>query len=121
MASYHQRFLDHYRAPCNRGKIDGADISGSADNPLCGDSVRLDIRLGDDGRVGEVRFDGEGCVVCIAAASILSEELRGKSVRDLKAIDDDVLLGLLGVPLGSVRRKCALLPLRALSKGLEEW
>lgn len=118
---YHEQFLDHYRRPRNRGELDAPDISGRVDNPLCGDAVRLDIRIDEGDRVGEVRFSGDGCVVCLASASILSEELGGKTVPELKAMDDEALLGLLGVSLGPVRAKCALLPLRALQEGLAEW
>jgi nitrogen fixation NifU-like protein len=118
---YQERFLDHYRNPRNRGELDSPDISSRVDNPLCGDTVRLDVRLDEKQRVSEVKFSGEGCVVCIASASILTEELGGKTVDGLKELDETALLDLLGVALGSVRAKCALLPLRALQQGLAEW
>ncbi len=118
---YHERFLDHYRKPRNRGELESADISHRVENQLCGDWVKLDIRLGGAGCVSQVGFSGDGCVVCIASASILTEELLGKTEEELRALGDEQMLGLLHVSLGTARSKCALLPLRALQAGLADW
>ncbi len=115
---YREHILDHYRHPRNQGTLDDADISCELDNPVCGDVVRLDIRL-RDGRVSEVRFSGRGCVISMASASMLTEEILGKTVEELKALQDEDMFGMLGITLGPVRAKCGLLPLRVLHEGLD--
>ena len=114
---YREHILDHYRHPRNQGTLEDADISCEQDNPVCGDVVRLDIQLSDD-RVSEVRFSGRGCVISMAAASMLTEEVLGKSVEELRALQDEDVFRMLGITLGLVRAKCGLLPLRALQDGL---
>ena len=81
---YREHILDHYHHPRNQGTLEDADISCELDNPVCGDVVRLDVRL-SDGRVSEVRFSGHGCVISIASASMLTEEILGKTVEELNA------------------------------------
>ena len=117
---YRERILDHYRHPRNRGTLEGADISWEQDNPVCGDVVRLDIRL-KDGRVSAARFSGHGCIISMAAASMLTEAIVGKTVEELQELRDEDLFRMLGVTLGPVRAKCALLPLRVLQGGLARW
>ena len=120
MASpYRERILDHYRHPRNQGTLEDADISGELDNPVCGDVVRIDVRL-RGGRASEARFDGRGCVISLAAASMLTEEIVGKTVEELKAMQDEDIFRMLGLTLGPVRAKCGLLPRQALRKGLAE-
>ncbi len=115
---YSERILDHYHNPRNRGTLEGADLSCEHDNPLCGDVVRLDIRL-KDGRVSEVRFSGRGCVLSMASASMLTEEILGKTVEELRALSDAFVFEMLGVKPGPVRAKCGLLPLRVLQEAVE--
>jgi len=114
---YREHILDHYHHPRNKGMLENADISCELDNPVCGDVVRLDVRL-EDGRVSEARFDGRGCVISMASASMLTEEIRGKTVEELKALRDEDVFRMLGITLGPVRAKCGLLPLRVLQRGL---
>ena len=114
---YRERILDHYRNPRNQGALEGADISCELDNPVCGDVVRLDVRL-SDGRVSEARFSGRGCVLSMASASMLTEEILGKGVQELRAMEDADVFEMMGVTLGAVRAKCVLLSLRALQEGL---
>lgn len=114
---YREHILDHYRHPRNQGTLDDADISCEQDNPVCGDVARLDIRL-KDGRVSEARFSGRGCVISLASASMLTEEILGKTVEELKALQDEDVFRMLGITLGPVRARCGLLPLRALQCGL---
>jgi len=114
---YREHILDHYGNPRNQGMLDDADISCEWDNPVCGDRVRLDLRL-DDGRVSEVRFDGQGCMISMASASMFTEEILDKTVEELKALQDEDVFRMLGITLGPVRAKCGLLPLRVLQKGL---
>ena len=117
---YREHILDHYRHPRNQGTLNDADISCEQDNPVCGDVVRLDIRL-KDGRVSEARFSGRGCVISLASASMLTEEILGKTVEELKALQDEDVFRMLGITLGPVRAKCGLLPLRVLQNGLVRW
>jgi nitrogen fixation NifU-like protein len=117
---YREHILDHYRHPRNEGVLEDADISWELDNPVCGDLVRLDVRL-KDGRVSETRFSGRGCVICVASASMLTAEILGKNVEELESMADEDVFRMLGVTLGPVRAKCGLLPLRVLQEGIERW
>ena len=117
---YREHILDHYGNPRNEGALEHADISHERDNPVCGDRVRLDIKL-KDGKVDEARFSGEGCVISIASASMFTEEIKGKTIADLKAMDDEDIFDMLGVKLGPSRANCAVLPLRVLQEGLAQW
>jgi nitrogen fixation NifU-like protein len=114
---YREHILDHYRHPRNQGTLDDADISCELDNPVCGDVVRLDVRL-EDGRVSEARFSGRGCVISMASASMLTEEILGKTAEELKALQDEDVFRMLGITLGPVRARCGLLPLQVLHEGL---
>jgi nitrogen fixation NifU-like protein len=115
---YREVILDHYKSPRNRGQLEPADISYEDDNPLCGDRIRIDIRLDENKRVKEVAFSGQGCAISQASASMLTEEILGKSVDDLKQISKEDILELLGIELGPVRLKCALLSLKVLKAGV---
>jgi len=117
---YREHILDHYGNPRNQGTLEDADISCELDNPVCGDVVRLYIRL-TDGRVSEARFNGSGCVISMASASMFTEEIQGKTVEELKALQDEDVFRMLGITLGPVRAKCGLLPLRVLQNGLVRW
>jgi nitrogen fixation NifU-like protein len=114
---YQERVIDHYRNPRNQGVLADPDLSAELDNPVCGDVVRIDVRL-EDGRVAEARWSGRGCVISLAAASLLTQDLLGRSVEDLHALQDTDVFGMLGFRPGPVRSRCALLPLRALQAGL---
>jgi nitrogen fixation NifU-like protein len=114
---YREHILDHYRHPRNRGTLEDAHISCELDNPVCGDVVRLDVRL-SHGRVSEARFSGRGCVLSMASASMLTEEILGKTVAELGALEDADVFRMLGITLGPVRAKCGLLPLRVLHEGM---
>jgi nitrogen fixation NifU-like protein len=114
---YREHILDHYANPRNRGTLDDADVSCEWDNPMCGDVVRIDLRM-ENGRVSEARFGGQGCVISMASASMLTEEILGKTIEELKALQDEDMFRILGVPLGPARAKCGLLPLQVLQKGL---
>jgi nitrogen fixation NifU-like protein len=100
--------------------LEDADISCEWDNSVCGDAVRLYLRL-DDGRVSEARFEGEGCVISMASTSMFTEEILGKTIGELKALQEDDLFEMLGIALGPARANCGLLPLRVLQEGLARW
>lgn len=116
---YRENLLDHYRNPRQHGRLDAPTVSREDLNPLCGDMIRIDLAIAD-GRVADARFDGHGCAVSQAAASMLLEEIVGKSVEEVAAFGRDDLLELLGVPLSPARLKCALLALGVLRAGLHE-
>jgi nitrogen fixation NifU-like protein len=117
---YREHILDHYGHPRNEGTLEDADISYERDNPICGDVVRLDIKL-QDGKVRQARFTGQGCVISMASASMFTEEIQGKTIAELKAMDDDYMFKMLGVDLGQSRANCGVLPLRVLQEGLAQW
>ena len=114
---YREIILDHYRNPRNKGTLDPADFSYEDTNPLCGDEVRIDLRVEDD-RVADVKFTGRGCAVSQAATSILTEMVHGRPLAEVKALTKDDLLDELGIPVSPARLKCALLGLKVLKAGL---
>lgn len=114
---YREFILDHYRNPRNKGTLDPADYSYEDTNPLCGDEVRIDLRVESD-RVADVKFTGRGCAVSQASASILTEMVQGQPLDEVKALTKDDLLEELGIPVSPARMKCALLGLKVLKAGL---
>lgn len=115
---YRELIIDHYKNPHYRGKLDPHDISFEDDNPLCGDHIRIDLRLSESGKVTEAAFDGHGCAISQATADLLLESIQGKTLDEIKALTRDDLLELLGIELGPVRLKCALLSLKVLKAGV---
>ncbi|MDT8304510.1 MAG: iron-sulfur cluster assembly scaffold protein [Anaerolineae bacterium] len=114
---YREQIIDLYENPLNFGELDPHDFSYEEDNPLCGDVIRIDVRLDDDGHVAGVRWRGEGCAISQASASLLTEEIKGMSLEELKSFPKERLLELIGVPLSMARVKCALLALKVLKAG----
>lgn len=113
---YRDNIIDHYQNPRNYGTLDHPDISYEDSNPVCGDEIRIDLKI-DQGRVVDARFHGHGCSISQASASMLTEDIIGKTLEEVKHIDKQYLLDLLGIPLGPVRLKCALLSLKVLKAG----
>lgn len=114
---FRQNILDHYQNPRNYGTLERPDISAEDSNPLCGDEIRIDLRV-RDGVIEDARFSGKGCSISRAAASMLTEEIRGKTLEEVKRIGKDDVLEMLGIELGPVRLKCALLALKTLKVGV---
>ncbi|HEY7782834.1 MAG TPA: SUF system NifU family Fe-S cluster assembly protein [Ktedonobacterales bacterium] len=110
---YRQYILDHYRDPRNHGHLEAPDCHAAETNPLCGDRVELDLKLDGD-RVAEVRFDGRGCAISQASASMLTERIEGATLEELRALRPADILEMLGVTIGPARQRCALLGLRVL-------
>ncbi len=114
---YRELIIDRYSNPQFKGSLDPHDISFEDDNPLCGDHIRIDLRLDGDDRVTEAAFDGKGCAISQASADLLVESVIGKTLDEVRALTRDDLLELLGLELGPVRIKCALLSLKVLKAG----
>jgi nitrogen fixation protein NifU and related proteins len=114
---YREVILDHYKNPRNKGTLDPHDFSYEDENPLCGDKLRIDVRLDADRRIREVAFSGRGCAISQASASMLTEAIQGKTIDEVKQMNKDDILDMLGIELGPVRLKCALLSLKVLKAG----
>jgi len=119
---YREVILEHYRHPHNAGTLEQPDVSHEDSNPLCGDRIRIDLKVEGD-VIADVRFQGRGCAISQAAASLLTDEIKGKSLDDVRAFGKDDMLDLIGIPLDKnpVRIKCALLGLKALKAGVYEF
>lgn len=114
---YREVILDHYKNPRHHGTLDPHDFSYQDENPLCGDTIRIDVRLDENQRVKEVAFSGKGCAISQASASMLTEAIVGKTLEEVKQIGKDDILEMLGIQLGPTRLKCALLSLKVLKAG----
>lgn len=114
---YREQIIDRYKNPLYRGELDPNDITFEDDNPLCGDHIRIDLRLNGDQVVTEAAFSGEGCSISQASADLLVESILGKTLEEVKHLTRDDVLDLLGIELGPVRLKCALLSLKVLKAG----
>lgn len=111
-----ENILDHYENPRNKGTLDQPDISHTEDNPVCGDRIRIDLKV-EDGVVVDARFSGRGCSISQATASMLTEDITGKTLEEIKHYDKQQILDMLGISIGPVRLKCALLSLKVLKAG----
>jgi nitrogen fixation NifU-like protein len=115
---YREIIIDHYKNPQYRGHLDPNDIQFEDDNPLCGDHIEITLRVDDSGKVTDGRFDGKGCAISQASADLLLESILGKTLETVKAMTKQDILDLLGIELGPVRLKCALLSLKVLKAGV---
>ncbi len=115
---YRELIIDRYKNPQYRGVLEPNDITFEDDNPLCGDHIRIDLRLDGEGKVVEAAFDGHGCAISQASADLLVESIVGKTVDEVKKLNKQDILDMLGIELGPVRLKCALLCLKVLKAGV---
>lgn len=115
---YRELIIDRYQHPLYRGTLEPNDITFEDDNPLCGDHIRVDIRVDENNRVKEAAFTGRGCAISQSAADLLVEEIIGKTLDEVKALKKEDVLELLGIELGPVRLKCALLSLKVVKAGV---
>ncbi len=115
---YTETILDHYAHPRNWGRLAAPDIVADTDDPSCGDQVHLELSLDAEGRVAQVAFEGEGCMISMASASLFTERVMGKRLEELEALTEEEVLNWLDAPIPPTRRRCALSPLTALRAGL---
>ncbi|MFB6183347.1 MAG: Fe-S cluster assembly sulfur transfer protein SufU [Haloarculaceae archaeon] len=117
---YRQQILDHYKNPRNYGQLDAATFSHVGENPMCGDEIEMYVKLDDDEETIEyVAFEGDGCAISQASASMLSEKLQGVSLDELRAMDRDDVIDMLGVDISPMRVKCAVLAEKVAQDGAE--
>jgi nitrogen fixation NifU-like protein len=115
---YREQIIDRYKNPLLRGTLDPHDYSYEDDNPLCGDRIRIDLRVDGQDRVTEAMFSGTGCAISQASADLLVESVVGKTLDEVKQLSKEDILDMLGIQLGPVRLKCALLSLKVLKAGV---
>ena len=115
---YHEMIVDYSRNPINYGEIENHDVTFHDSNPLCGDSIDIDMKI-DENKVTDIKFHGRGCAICMACSSVLTEITKGKSLEEARAIEKNDVLSELGLEhLQAVRIKCALLSLKVLKSAL---
>ena len=115
---YREIILDYYKNPRNYGTLENPDIKAKDSNPLCGDVIEIQIQLDEDNQVEKVRFNGKGCAISQASASMLTEMTQGKTLDEIRNINKENILEAMGTPdLGHTRIKCALLSLKVLKTG----
>jgi nitrogen fixation NifU-like protein len=111
---YRENILEHYKHPHNWGELEDPDLEFFDSNPLCGDELRVQLKVDDEGKVAQVAFSGHGCAISQAAASMASDEVVGMPVDELLKLDREFVLELLGIDISATRIKCALLSLKVL-------
>ena len=111
---YRENILQHYKNPSNWGELENPDLEFFDSNPLCGDELRVQLHVDDEGVIRDVRFSGHGCAISQASASMASEEIVGMRVQDVLKLDRSFVLDLLGIDISATRIKCALLTLKVL-------
>ena len=115
---YQENILDHFKNPRNFGKIENASVHHHEYNPLCGDEIELYLLIDDNKKIVDVKFNGHGCAISQASASMLTEQIKGKNLEGLKKMTKENILEMLGIPLSPVRLKCALLSLDTLKNSI---
>ena len=121
---YRDYILDHYRSPRNFGTLEHPDVAAEDVNPLCGDQIRVELKL-DDGKISDVRFWGKGCAISQASTSMLLETVKGMKLTDVAQLPKDAVLENVGIGISPTRMKCAMLGLRVLKSAaigkLADW
>lgn len=115
---YREVIIEHYKNPSYRGRLDPHDVQFEDNNPLCGDHIEITLQTAEDGTVKDARFDGHGCAISQASADLLIESIIGKPLEEVKQLNKQSILDMLGIDLGPVRLKCALLSLKVLKAGV---
>lgn len=115
---YQENILDHYKSPRNFGKIEGATVHHHEYNPLCGDELDMFLVIDENKKIVDVKINPHGCAISVASASMLTEEIKGKAIDELKKLTKENILEMLGIPISPVRLKCALLSLDTLKNSI---
>jgi nitrogen fixation NifU-like protein len=116
---YQEIILQHYRAPKNFGPLPDATLSGEESNPLCGDHIRVELKLDPErSRVEDIHFSGDGCAISVASASLLTQAVKGRSLPEVQRMTREDVFKLVGIPLSPVRVKCALTGFAAMGRAL---
>ncbi|HZR47146.1 MAG TPA: iron-sulfur cluster assembly scaffold protein [Candidatus Manganitrophaceae bacterium] len=118
MIGYGEQVLDHYRHPRNEGSLPAPQIRHEDLNPLCGDRVRIELELEEGERVGAAKFRADGCILCRAACSILTEQIAGSALSAIEGLETAGFIGSLQVDLRPARVRCVVLPLEVLRAGI---
>lgn len=118
---YREIILDHYRNPRNKGKLSDADVTIHDSNPLCGDEIDIHLKV-EENKIKDIKFEGRGCAISQASASMLTEMILNKPLSSVKNITKDDILENIGLMnLGPARIKCALLSLKVLKLGMVKY
>ncbi|HEX9664430.1 MAG TPA: SUF system NifU family Fe-S cluster assembly protein [Patescibacteria group bacterium] len=117
MNIYQEEILDHFQNPQNFGYLSDFDFEASLENPLCGDKIKIQVKLDKD-IIRDIKFSGQGCAISLATASMLTEEIKNKSISQVNHLTKDNITKLLNIELGPTRLKCALLSLETIKKAL---
>ena len=117
---YRENIIDHYKNPHNKGLIKNADIKFTENNPLCGDVITITMKVKGK-NIEDLKFEGRGCAISQAAASMMTDELKGKALEEASGFTREKVIGMLGIEIGPVRTKCAVLGMVAMKEGIKEF
>ena len=115
---YRENIMDHYKNPRNFGKLENANIEFHDYNPLCGDEITVQLKTNGD-EIKGIKFSGRGCALSMATASILTEEIKGKAIKDVEKLTNEDIFKMIGINVSPSRIKCVLLSLSAIKKGVK--
>lgn len=115
---YREFIIDHYQNPRNFGELKDADSSSYDYNPTCGDELKIQLKT-EKGKIKEIKFSGRGCAISIAAASMLTEEMKGRPLEEISRLDKDHIIAMLGIDISPARIKCATLGMVVLKKAAD--
>lgn len=114
---YREDILEHYKNPENFGALDPCTFDHEGENPLCGDVLEISVRLDEDDRIEDARFEGQGCAISQASTDIFLSRIEDAPIEDVLAMDEDELVEMLGIDVPPLRVKCAVLPLVTVQDG----
>ena len=117
---YREIIIEHYKNPRHKGKLTDNDYSFEDENPLCGDHIQIELKVDEDQKVVDAKFNGQGCAISISSTDLLLDSIIGKNIEQLKKLTKQDILNLLGIQLSPVRLKCALLSLKVLKAAIYE-